>query len=649
MYSTPRIKKTYGRRKAVATPPSSIIDRSWFSRGDSGSKNDDDSKIESKDMEVEEKEDEDRQPLIEETPQTSDQSNQDPWKMVENISSAPRKKLNLVSNEKPSRNSSEDKYYHSSTEMVTAFSNKSTTNGGDDRSNSPEGESQEEIPTAPSTPSRGVKRAKAPTYASTAKRTYGERRTYDDSKNTGSPTTEQEPKLTRHADSGDSENDDDEDDNANVRDANELSTIGTNSQFLEELQFSIEGLRGDLNMKRITLIEIAEKIRDKEFVNKMKTTYFPGVLFTEATKVDDSYCSFVLGIIIARSFEAGVGLAVSMISDFSIADYLVDMLLDIEDIREIVKKQKLSKAVQLSLDELINGDDCASIFMGLETVSRCSIALRALRALESHGQIMPFVREALAPFTGKFIDLLRKLVSYPKDETNLRLIHLLVTHLEFMLNGESVESTLELCEAQTPNPMYNLVEMCKEFFTSKQSSAEVSTIITMSIIQLFIVTTSNLKLKSNHGKELYDSELAEILINHFQSNDSDYSDLELFCWGLLVNLTESQRVCKDLIKASKETILTAAHNRILDTELLVGHNNSNIEEASVGKQFDCQGYQCLTFGQIACVDDTDQSLFTKKELRIIKKGLDEFEKVVKGPGLQIQVAETSKQLYNLLF
>lgn len=564
---------------------------------------------------------EDSQSTDASTPQINSDSG-DPLNFVDQLSSAPRRKLNLVSNA-----SSSGRQKSKSTWWSSENGNSQQTEESIEEGPTTERSEGVEDSTDPSTPTKGVKRARAPVYSSTAKRTYSERRTYQNAgtKASGSPV---QP-IRKPDEESDS---DASDDGANVvRDAHELSTIGTHSQFLEELQFSIEGLRGDLNMKRMTLAEIAGKMKDKEFVNKMKTTHFPSVLFTEGTKLDDAYCSFVLGIIISRCFDAGVGLAVSMISEFSVADYLVnDLLFDTEDIRELAKRQKLSKAVQLTLDELIN--DSSNIFLGLPSVSRSFIALRALRSLEAHGQIMPFIREKLAPFNDKFVELLYRLLLEKRREVNLKLIQFVVLHLEFMLNGQSVESTLEACGTKGPNPIDELIRLCNDFFSHGSGDQNVTT----GVIQLLIVFTSNLKIDSEHGKQLYDPTLAAHLLEHAVDTSDDHtSDLNLLCWGLLVNLTENKDLCNSLLQQGSNSNT----KKILERTLITEPDDTNI---NARKQFDCQGYQCLAFGQLATHDDNN--IFTTTELDHIKTGLSLFKDVVQGPGLQAQLIETLEKL-----
>lgn len=555
------------------------------------------------------------------TPQITSDSG-DPFNFVDQLSSAPRRKLNLVSNvsssirqkNTPTWLSNEDGDSQPAEETIEAEQKAERREDIEDSTN-------------PSTPTKGVKRARAPVYSSTAKRTYSERRTYQ---NTGTKASGSPVQQIRRPD--DESESDVSDEGANVvQDAQELSTIGTHSQFLEELQFSIEGLRGDLNMKRMTLAEIAGKMKDKDFVNKMKTTHFPSVLFTEGTKLDDAYCSFVMGVIISRCFEAGVGLAVSMVSEFSVAEYLVDHLLfDTDDIRELAKRQRLSKAVQLTLDELI--DDSSNVFLGLPTVSRSLIALRSLRSLEVHGQIMPFIREKLTPFNGKLVELLYQLLQEERGDVNLKLIQFVVLHLEFMLNGQSVEATLATCEAKQPNPIDELIKLCNDFFSQHSGDKNVTT----SIIQLLIVFTSNLKIDSEHGTQFYDSTLASHLLDHAVNTTEDHtSDLKLLCCGLLVNLTESKDLCITLLQ--EDSILST--KKIMQQPLITEPPDTDI---NARQRFDCQGYQCLAFGQLATHDDNN--IFTGTELDNIKTGLSLFKHVVKGPGLQAQVIETLEKL-----
>jgi hypothetical protein len=654
--TTPRVKRTYGKRR-TNTPISSIHGGFLSSPYSNGTLNSqyvsplrsavergngerqapkigkdisldvasDESPKDGKDDEAEDNcagvvdeltaEDSSQQSTSASTPQISSDSG-DPLNFVDQLSSAPRRKLNLVSNASSSGRPESTATWWSNDNVQQTEESVETT----ERSESVDDG------THPSTPTKGVKRARAPVYSSTAKRTYSERRTYQDagSKASGSPV---QP-IRKPDDESDS---DASDEGANiVRDAHELSTIGTHSQFLEELQFSIEGLRGDLNMKRMTLAEIAGKMKDKDFVNKMKTTHFPSVLFTEGTKLDDGYCSFVLGIIISQCFDAGVGLAVSMISEFSVADYLVtNLLFDTEDIRELAKRQKLSKAIQLTLEELIN--DSSNIFLGLPSVSRSLVALRALRSLEAHGQIMPFIREKLTPFNDKFVDLLYQLLLKNRDDVNLKLIQFVILHLEFMLNGQSVESTLEACETNDPNPIDELIKLCNDFFSHNSGDQNVTT----SIIQLLIVFTSNLKIDSEHGTQLYNPTLATHLLEHAVNTDNDHtSDLKLLCWGLLVNLTESKDLCNTLLQQD----FFSNTKKILDHALITEPGDTDI---NARKQFDCQGYQCLAFGQLATHNN---NIFTATELNHIKTGLSLFKNVVQGPGLQAQLIETLEKL-----
>lgn len=500
-----------------------------------------------------------------------------------------------------------------------------------------------------------------------------------------------------------------DDTGGSLKTVHHLRTSGTNTRFQDEVQYILDGLSNGISSKRSSLLELAEKCTDKDFVADFKVSSLPGELFQLVKDETDPITTFLVGLAVCSMMygDKNIGLAASLIQSHGIVPLLLRMLPDNDDITLVVKRKSTgtSKMFQQLFLESLNkmrikflqyeeNKDLSSAKSDV-TFSRSLIALSAfasLRGLDDKvdsmlimqlttqkSAIEPFfvfgetLEETLLPIfkIQGLIDENEKDVDEYDLETrrsNLHLLHLLTAQFEFMISSPGPSSVIvSVAELRDPHKNYllNLLQFSEVVVNNwGTTKSELVNSFFVSVLKFFILLTTNHEYHqvsndkySRIGKlfsKIYDPVIAKQLVDLLvKINDSSSSsaaaaaaaavlthqkNLELFSWGLLINLCESEQVCESLLE--KET-LTSLKKFI--------HARQAQSEPTQGHAFHCQGYQSLVVGLLITV--TGGHEFTSDEQEQTRRGLVVFKDSLSeswGKGLKNQVTRVLASLEKLM-
>lgn len=478
----------------------------------------------------------------------------------------------------------------------------------------------------------------------------------------------------------------------NLKTVHELRMLGGNTRFQDEVQYILDGISDGLSSRRSSLLELAEKCLDREFVQDFKVSSMPGELFSLVQGETDPISTFLIGFIICSMLhgDKNIGLAASLIQSYSMVPLLMQMLPDNDDILLVVRRKKLgaSKVFQqlfaeglgkmsdrfLRSDSSSDGKNNQLIF-SLSLIALSSFV--SLQGLEDKVDNILLMSMTEKPNVEKFFEfgeyLEQSLLPISKlslsdpstDEeeirehrSNLHLIHLVTAQVEFMIPPTGANSTVILvAEMRDPrkNFLLNLlqfVQVTTEYWDQRDSPQMIEWCnalneLSVSILKLFILITTNYGYHqvssdkySRRGKlfsKIYEPSLAQTLISLLiKLSDSPYpapqkqkSNLELFSWGLLVNLCESEIICEALLQPQSLARL----------KLFTNNETQALSTTSSGHRFHCKGYQSLVVGLMITVKGGDGFSVLEKEQ--IRRGLSSFEANLSeswGHGLRNQVS-----------
>lgn len=491
-----------------------------------------------------------------------------------------------------------------------------------------------------------------------------------------------------------------DDTGGSLKTVHHLRTSGTNTRFQDEVQYILDGLSNGISSKRSSLLELAEKCTDKDFVADFKVSSLPGELFQLLKDETDPITTFLVGLAVCSMMygDKNIGLAASLIQSHGIVPLLLRMLPDNDDITLVIKRKSTgtSKVFQQLFLESLNkmrikflqyeeNKDLSSA-KSVVTFSRSLIALSAfasLRGLDDKvdsmlimqlttqkSAIEPFfdfgetLEETLLPIF-KIQDLIdeneRDDDEYDLEtrRSNLHLLHLLTAQFEFMISSPGPSSVIvSVAELRDPHKSYllNLLQFSEIVVNNwGTTNGELVNSFFVSVLKFFILLTTNHEYHqvssdkySRIGKlfsKIYDPLIAKQLvdllvkINDFSSAAlAHQKNLELFSWGLLINLCESEHVCESLLE--KETLNS------LKKFIQARQARS---EPTQGHVFHCQGYQSLVVGLLITV--TGGHEFTSDEQEQTRRGLVVFKDSLSeswGKGLKNQVTRVLASLEKLM-
>lgn len=453
------------------------------------------------------------------------------------------------------------------------------------------------------------------------------RKTYRGPRTYAAPSNGSDPLIGNQTDDDDdyqSESDDDHN-SSKIQNVHELRAAGGNAQLMESVKSTIESLKSDdLNIKRFTLMELAQKAADDDdYVGTLKATAFPFVLLTDAVKERDPYCMFLVASLLSKLFKGSVGLAATLVSETPVVTILVEMLANDEDITKIISRKKsgVTKVAQNMLSKFIS----ASFEQAQKPVivSQSLMALNALIMLEALTPVSTQVHEQLLQFLDQIVGACGSWIAKmsqasldnisPETSAVVELAHLILLQIEFLMSMGSEDKILTVSAQLTPNPILQAKEVLKKRLRNYQSSAPEIRAVVTAIVQVWIVVTSHLSAMKEVDFAYFDANLAQELVSFICDADENL-DITLYSCGLLLNLTDSRQIHRTLLKdpfASK-----------IKHWLERSSGNSTI-----------QGYMYLVMGRLA----TRSELFTPDDRKKIVAQLESFSKLVEGPGLQSQI------------
>lgn len=483
----------------------------------------------------------------------------------------------------------------------------------------------------------------------------------------------------------------------NLKTVHELRMLGGNTRFQDEVQYILDGISDSISSRRSSLLELAEKCLDREFVQDFKVSSMPSQLFSLVQGETDPIATFLIGLVVCSmlSGDKNIGLAASLVQSYEIVPLLMQMLPDTDDILLVVRRKSLgvSKVFQqllaeslVKIRERFLHHDSNNKTSGRQIMfSRSLIALSSLvslQGLEDRVDNMLLERMTEKANVESFFDFGEDLVSnflpivdlnledpdMDDDEiqgyrSNLHLVHLVTAQVEFMMRPGVNSIVIPVAETRDSDKCFllNLLEFVKAIliYWDKREEAKMTEWcnafdeLSISILKLFILITTNFGHQqvstdkySRRGKlfaKIYEPSLAVTLVSILAKlNDSpsrgpllQMNNLELFSWGLLVNLCESEPICEDLLLPST-----------LD-KLKVFLNQETIEPNTSGSnhRFHCQGYQSLVAGLLITVKGGQA--FSKTEKEQIQRRLSFFMEHLSeswGHGLRNQVSRVLKSL-----
>jgi hypothetical protein len=491
-----------------------------------------------------------------------------------------------------------------------------------------------------------------------------------------------------------------EDIGGSLKTVHDLRTLGTNTRFQDEVQYIIDGLSNGLSSKRSSLLELAEKCTDKDFVADFKVSSLPGELFQLVKDETDPITTFLVGLAVCSMMygDKNIGLAASLIQFHGIVPLLLKMLPDNDDITLVIKRKSTGTSKvfqQLFLESL---DKMRTKFLQYEenssfsstksnvTFSRSLVALSAfvsLRGLDdkvdsmliSQLTIQKSIVEELFDFGEALEETLLPIFKIQglidgkesdDDEydlktrqSNIYLLHLLTAQFEFMISSPGPSSVIvSIAEMREPqkNFLLNLLQFSEVVVNNwgLESSELVNTFF-VSILKFFILLTTNHGYHqvssdkySRIGKlfaRIYEPVLAKRLVallvkisDSSSTTLAQQGNLELFSWGLLINLCESEHVCESLLESDTlGSLKKFIQARQLQSEPVQGH------------VFHCLGYQSLVVGLLITVKGGHE--FTSEEQELTRRGLVVFKDNLSeswGKGLKNQVTRVLASLEKIM-
>lgn len=472
----------------------------------------------------------------------------------------------------------------------------------------------------------------------------------------------------------------------NLKTVHELRTLGGNTRFQDEVQYIMDGLSGAISNRRSSLLELAEKCLDREFIQDFKVSSMAGEFFTLVKNEDDPVATFLIGFVVCSMMhgEKNIGLAASLIQSYEIVPLLMLMLQDRDDMKLVVRRKKLSvsKIFQQLLIEFLKkmslqffqSEDSGAIY------SQSLIALSAFATLQGledkvdmmllKGMSQTANIDAILDFGHElYLDIspIERVFSIEDDEgkfefkNNLHLMHLLTRQLGFIMSDSTSQALIKGAELRSSdNYLLDLWRLLGQVSTSwdrlvtKLAQDWINNVsdFAITMLKLFISITTNFGYQQviemkfsrrvNLLKNIYEPEAAKILvsfmvqISHHPVPKSQIrtNNLELFSWGLMVNLCESEAVCEHLLAQEELAKLKLFFNQ----ELVKGASLS-------GHKFHCQGYQSLVAGMLIAVKGGEA--FSAGEKTKIREKLDAFKASLSeswGQGLRNQVSRVLSSL-----
>ena len=358
-----------------------------------------------------------------------------------------------------------------------------------------------------------------------------------------------------------------------MKSIHELRALGGNSQFTEEAQYIIDGLADGESSKRASLIELAEKSNDKEFVSSFRSSEFADELYSQVTRTDDVFCTFLLGVITLKLLDDGSGIAVSMVSSNSIVPLLMDMITDLEDIRVRANDRKsgLSKGFKQVLEDFVQRLDLP-LLSSMQTVdkpkiSRGLVALLILIALGNCGEKVSLIlQEGLfqhVPTTFKVLEILLgnvlESIEKKSNSDDSILVYLMLQQVELLI--EANDGSILSQRSFNTFPSQKCLKLAHHLLHKADTlpfNQQLQTVITNVVLRIFILITTHFsKVGQNNNNvsnvdritELYDSIFAKDLVEHATGPDAmAYNESVLFSWGLILNLSENEDICKLLLQ-----------------------------------------------------------------------------------------------------
>lgn len=477
----------------------------------------------------------------------------------------------------------------------------------------------------------------------------------------------------------------------NIKTVHELRTLGGNTRFQDEVQYILDGLGDNISGRRSSLLELSEKCLDREFVQDFKVSSMAGEFFTIVQGEEDPIATFLIGFIICSMLhgDKNIGLAAALVQSYEVVPLLMRMLQDTDDMMLVVRRRNLgiSKIFQQLFIESLS--KMSKLFLQRDDsnthnrliFSRSLIALSSFASLQGlEDKVDNILLQAMAEkvYVEQFFDLGEQLQQeiFPisklydtdpaKDEeelseyrSNLHLLHLVTAQIQFMIPPTGSSIIITVAEMRDPANNYLLgmlrcVEAVTTFWHQLNSEGESEwgsafKELLISILKLFILITTSYGYQqvsvdkfSRRGKlfaKIYEPQLANVLITLLTKLNEEpgtskrqANNLELFSWGLLVNLNESEIVCEGLLESQNLNQL----------KLFI---NQAPEESSGGHKFHCQGYQSLVAGLLITIKGPEA--FTAAERDQIKLKLSSFKESLSeswGHGLRNQVSRVVSSL-----
>jgi hypothetical protein len=410
---------------------------------------------------------------------------------------------------------------------------------------------------------------------------------------------------------------------ADLNNINELRAKGANAKFIDGVQYIIDGLWENKTARIASLLELANNMKDAEFIRSFKSTNFPIVLIRELKDDQDEFVNFLFCVILRLLLEESSGVAASVFRSSSIMNLLVSMISDTEDI--VVKSRQkgsgMSKMVQQELEKLVHqlkipGNAASRSFIALT-------ALTSLQRLDSH--ISAMLYRSLVGHVRDILGVAQEL--FQSVKTDNVLLCLVLNQLEFLVEGGASVRVMEQIDGV--HPIVEAINMVKRYVQGGNVGLlEVPTAMTL---RLLISLTTNCSVVDPAMSNVYDSALALALVEFLQRRSehnvvakkppkkrkertteqraSQNQQIYLYSAGFLVNLCESPAVRNSLVGASafdelKTTVFSTAFDSDDQTVLHL------------------QGCQYLALGIVAA---HDKDSFQEEEIEHIKHGLTMFK------------------------
>ncbi|KAH3675061.1 hypothetical protein WICMUC_002893 [Wickerhamomyces mucosus] len=282
---------------------------------------------------------------------------------------------------------------------------------------------------------------------------------------------------------------------SDVKTMNNLKAQGESAQFLDELNFILEGIESEPSLSN--LLELALKMFDDQFLKSLKNYGMPPL--HKFIKMEDRWQCHILGFIYTRiSEEENYNLEFSDIEMLQ----LVQTLMTTDKLRYDSVNSKRIKCILKDFQNRLK-NDYSSLFFGASILFQNEF----------------FINDQLLQFSVKAIDSLDF-----RDEADTKILNMLLIIYEKYLAGFKV----------VPKSFEKIIP------TLINLKVEYDISVTL-LLKVFI----SLAVKKSHY--IFDARLVTYSINHLLSSSNE--DTQILSSGLLINLVEDTKCFAEIGKS----------------------------------------------------------------------------------------------------